>query len=267
MVAGAYKRLLDPSFPPELRSKGFRAGVFGEITSIYSILGVWKRMAYISVFGLDNLTKPVRFLLEREAEQAFLEAVIFRVDVAFDRRNKVPELSLPPDVQAIGTRIRHLDLTLRITISAAQQVYLPDLTWAINGTHLLELHFPKLRACVLTLDMGSTDHHAIFDPSVLLRKYPHGYGRQSNLPTLGVKLAELLDAFTRAGPGKRRFVRIKYWGPESNFAQKQREKLHYGPLVEADMTEVEKNGKDTAVGTRLLAMAHQLPSRRTSNGQ
>lgn len=255
MVAGAYRRLLDPSFPPELRSKVLRAGVLGEITSFYSSSGVWKRMAYMSVFGLDYLTQPVRFRLEREAEQAFLEAVIFRVDVALDRRNKVPELSLPPDFQAIGTRIRHLGLTLRITISAAQQMYFPDLTWAINGAHLLKLHFPKLRAFVFTLDMGSTDHHAIFDPSVLLRKYPHGYGRQSSFPTLGVKLAELLDVFTRAGLGKCRFILIKYWGSES---QRQREKLHYGPLVEADMTEVERNGKDTALGTRLLAMAHQF---------
>lgn len=71
-----------------------------------------------------------------------------------------------------------------------------------------------------------------------------------------MKLAELFDVFTRGVPGKRRFVRIKYAG--SGYGQRAHEKLQYGPLVEADMTEAERNGRDTAVGTRLLAMAHQL---------
>lgn len=73
MIVGAQRRLIDSTFPPKLRLKVLRAGVLDETSDVYAALGLWKRLAYKSVFGHelpDPIVQRVHSALEPEAEQA-----------------------------------------------------------------------------------------------------------------------------------------------------------------------------------------------------
>lgn len=99
MAKGALKRLVDPSFPPELRLQVMKAGVpYG--TSCwrpgrFRTIDDLKNAAFSSLFhpklwdhkklrfNQSWLDSEARSILANTAEQAFLEAAIFEINATF----------------------------------------------------------------------------------------------------------------------------------------------------------------------------------------
>jgi hypothetical protein len=292
MICDVHKRFASASFPSELRLQVMKAGVpynttcelsqnksmktvRGLIAEAYDLLlcSPQQRHSYERDPWADLESAEV---IRRRAEQAFWETVIFKFGI---------EVAVPTPCyygwscglsylsKTIGAKIRHLHL-----VTLVEGLYGPHgeqyplavalLQNNIENIDMLKLHFPNLKACVLTLDLRvhpvdvfTPQHYPPFDQSFLLWA-----GRTetdiSHVKTyVATEVASLFDTFVAKGPGRSQFVRIRYMcasQPLHADGEKLYEPFCYGPVVKVDCEKMANESPDEYFGAQLLKHAHQF---------
>jgi len=202
------------------------------------------------------------------AEQAFLETVIFKLDI--DRT--MPRINhwssdLASFTETSGTRLRYLNLKTAIMgfYDSPVEEYELDFSWcrmAVTYMETLKRCFPNLKACVLTLDIrinaGRTPPGQPFDQTRLLQ----GTSMDQELgPTLGSEAARVFDAFVAKGPGKSQFVRMRYFPGGSQSMETGEElrywPLYYGSLVKVDREKMAAESQNESFGAQLFKEAYR----------
>jgi hypothetical protein len=204
------------------------------------------------------------------AKQAFLETVMFKIDLTTSfatLRHHSASSASPPLLRAtgahtaaahmqqltFGARIHHLHLSITVfgnhhygcvSVIACQG--------AIECMDSLKLHFPNLKACILTFNIHTTPSIVAFNQHTLLWKATF-FDPGNTANALGTEISRLFDAFATNGPGKPKFVQIrKITGTGSSHP------CHYGPLVEVDSGQMDTKRQDGSLGGRLLEDAYRL---------
>jgi hypothetical protein len=291
MVSDTQKRLIDTAFPSELRLYVLKAGVLRGTTCNLQLFRSWRTVEDLRNLAYNLLLSPPREhwyerdpwadqettdIIRSTAEQAFLETVMFQVDLTTSfatLRHRSGSFASPAFLKAfgaqttaagiqyltLGARMHHLHLS--ITVYGSQHyggsVSVIVCRGAIECMEALKLHFPSLRACVLTLyihaDYTTAASLVPFKQSTLQWNAAGIYTTDSKYTSFASEIAELFDAFAANGPGKSQFVRI------TKISEKgQSQTCHYGPLVEIDRRKMATESQDGSLGDRLLKDAYRL---------
>ena len=223
----------------------------------------------VSRFVFGRLDDKMRSILTDTAQQAFLENTIFKID-AVDRKMGGILLELrfevPPLLKDVGQDIHYLELTIRVILGDFNQAQNCNDAWAaIQDIKWLKFHLPSLRSCVLTLELG-LPMRMVREPEVPAfdRRFlgtpcnPIMQDPSHDFKTLSDGFARLSEVFADEGPGKSRFVRVRFGSVAHDFAVllgwEETDVFSYGPLVRAKR--IVKN--DEALGSRLVEAACRL---------
>jgi hypothetical protein len=280
-----HRHFASSSFPPELRLLVMRAGVLqhapcwhvGPKTTMddlkeaaFSCLlpsSLW--CPQVSRFVFDRLDDQMRSILTDTAQRAFLENTIFKID-AVDRKmgDILRELrfEVPPLLKDVGPFVHNLAMTIRVSVGGSNKPQNCNHAWAaIQDIKWLKFHLPNLKSCVLTLELGlpmltgdkpevpAFDRRFLQTPCNPIMRDP-----RHDFKTLSDGFARLFEVFADEGPGKSRFVRVRFCSDAHDFAVllgwDDTDVFSYGPLVRA-----ERIGKDDAsLGARLVEAAYRL---------
>ena len=287
MVSDVQKLFVSASFPPELRLRVMKAGVPYNTSCKLSL-----RRSMKNIEGLRNeahrlLLFPLRErwyqldvwadeeasnIIRSTAEQAFLETAMFKLGINeslphLEHGDRMSALSSIPAV--IGSRIHYLDLST--TIEGYWNLFDGQLQLDVDGCRKtamymekLNLHFPILKACVLTLDLRliSIDEppHQPFDQG-MLQLTTGSAGTDADFSCFQTSLAadasDLFDAFVSNGPGKSQFVRIQ-WFPGAYYDMYEGDFVYYGPLVKVDCEKMAAEPEKGSLGNLLFRDAYRL---------
>jgi hypothetical protein len=285
----AHQLFASPSFPSELRLQVMKAGVlqstsWWQVRRDHTVDYIWSA-AFSSLlppelwnpkrerFDTSWLDAETRRCLANIAKQAFLGTAIIKYQAGFRDpgwEGDIPSFKLPPLLASVGARIHHLDLFIRVrtnSFARPQNGYYTRM--AIRCMDSLKLHFPNLKACVLTLDvhfrvcgpfLAMAMHGsplAQFDERLLqmITASPHSEDR--GIKTLRDEITKLFEEFVAVGPGKRKFVRIRFrsiLNDSLRGGQEAEKHFTYGPLVRAERVD----GDGASLGARLLNAAYRL---------
>jgi hypothetical protein len=168
--------------------------------------------------------------------------------------------------ETIGTRIHYLDLHTTIygmsgRFCTTHPLYVGWCRRTVACMNMLKLHFPNLKACVLTLDLclcliyGLP--HQPFDQDALQWTTAMDASNNSFETSLPVEASSLFDAFVAKGPGKSQFVRIRDSLSTSHNAY-TRGPIHYGPLVKVDCEKMAAKPQQESFGTQLFRDAYRF---------
>lgn len=285
----AHKRFASASFPSELRLQVMKAGVlqstsWWQVRRDHTVDYIWSA-AFSSLFPPELwnpkrerfdtswLDAETRRCLANIAKQAFLETAIIKYQADFRDpgwEGDIPSFKLPPLLACVGPRIHHLDLFIRVrtnSFARPQNGYYARM--AIRCMDSLKLHFPNLKACVLTLDVHfrecstflATAMHASplaqFDERLLQMITASTHTEDRGIKTLRDEITKLFKEFVAVGPGKRKFVRIRLrsiLNDPLRGGQQAEKHFTYGPLVRAGRVD----GDEASLGARLLNAAYRL---------
>ena len=284
MVSDVQKLFTSASFPPELRTQVMKAGVpYNTICKLSS------HHSMKSVEGLRNEAHGLLLFPPREhwyqldvwadeetsniirstAEQAFFETAIFKLCINNSLRILEDEdwtsgLSSIPAI--IGSSLHYLELNTVIGFHPAwcEQGLELYLTWCRKAaTHIekFTLHFPNLKACVLTLDLdfSSTDEPPLQPFDQMALEWTTWTSESINFvqTSLTAETSSLFGAFATKGPGKSRFIRIRCF-PGAFYDGHTNGTVHYGPLVKVDGETMAAEPEKGSLGTKLFRDAYRL---------
>jgi hypothetical protein len=240
MVSDTQNRLVDPTFPPELRLQVMKAGVPRSTSCNLQLARSWRTVDDLRNLAYNMLLSPPRDQwyqrdpwadqettdnIRSTAKQAFLETVMFKIDLTTSfatLRHHSASSASPPLLRAtgahtaaahmqqltFGARIHHLHLSITVfgnhhygcvSVIACQG--------AIECMDSLKLHFPNLKACILTFNIHTTPSIVAFNQHTLLWKATF-FDPGNTANALGTEISRLFDAFATNGPGKPKFVQI-----------------------------------------------------------
>lgn len=298
MAADARKLLMGASFPPELRLQVMKAGVPYNAICKLLLYGEMKTTADLRHESQKSILAPPRGylwfhidpwtdketvnLVKDTVERAFLETTIFKLGInymwsVFKDGDWMSSLSLL--CETIGPQIHYLDLNpavqARLSLHRYDDPFVFDVTWSralITCMDMLNLHFSKLKSCVLTLDICFSSLVAreaplqSFDQTVLQWTTSAITDDKINRfeTKLAAEVASLFDAFVAKGPGKSQFVRIRYF-PGTSDPVDTYEPVDYGPLIKVERGKMAAESKKGSFGTQLLKDAYRLA--RSGQGQ
>ena len=208
-------------------------------------------------------------IIRSTAEQAFLQTAMFKLEInetlpIVEDEDWMSALSSIPAI--IGSRLHYLELNTTIRCHSdlyEQHLYL-DVAWCRKAAMYIEklnLHFPNLKACVLTLDLHFSTIYGRtllpFDPMAL--EWTTGTDADYNYfkTSLPVEASSLFDAFAAKGPGRSRFVRIRFL-PDTLHDEHINGTVHYGPLVKLDCETTAAEPEKGSLGTKLFRDAYRL---------
>ena len=285
MVSDVQKLFTSASFPPELRMQVMKAGVPYNTTSKLSLRPSMKTIEGLKNEAHDLLLFPPREhwyqldvwadeetsnIIRSTAEQAFLQTAMFKLSIegALPIVGDEDWMSGLPSIPAmIGSRLHYLELntTIQCHLDLYDQHLYLDVDWCGKAATYIEeefeLHFPNLKACVLTLDLsfskmyGRTLHP--FDQRAL--EWATGTDDDYDYfeTSLPVEASSLFDSFAARGPGTSRFVRIRFF-PGTLHGEHTNGIVHYGPLVKLDRETMAAESEEGSLGTKLFEGAYRL---------
>jgi hypothetical protein len=284
MAKGALDRLADPDFPHELRLQVMKEGVSECTTWLYIAHGTnlddMRNAVYdFLVFPFWDYSRAKYAAVREAAEQAFLESVIFKVELSHSitLNSAIGNAALSPLLATIGARLHYLDLSTYIDGSRISHQDILEGTSCRPITRCmdsLKRHFPNLKTCVLTLDLRSNAlyYHSSSSPPAHFDQWP-SHNRIPRDPSdqsyLTAEVAELFEAFATRGLGKLQFIRIRctrdkvIWiraqGASRGRHETVYEPSYCGPLVKVDRAYVtEVRSRDGSLGRELLERVYRL---------
>lgn len=294
IAKGAHKHFAGPSFPAELRLQVMKAGVLCGTNWWYAgnsyhtrTMHEMRNAALSSLlpselwdpdkrrFNANWLDEETRSVLAETAEQAFLETAIFKIDATFSflEVDYAERFKMSPLLMAVGARMHHLDLAIRVDVDDSGYAYdHRDILAATQCMKSLKAHFSNLKSCILTLDIHFRllgVHRAMmwnalanpppplqmFDPLILqttCHQIEDGEPR-----TLKDKIVKLFEAFVDERLGKSQFVRVRFRPKRNSWIEREPQtgyRFSCGPLVSAQQIST----KETTLGSRLIDAAYQL---------
>lgn len=215
-------------------------------------------------------------IMRSTAEQAFLETVMFEIDLTGSfatLRHNSASIASPPLLRATGAhisgdriqdlptgaRIHYLHLSVAISGSTGDRIItFTACRGASTCMESLKLHFPNIKACILTfhirasLSVHSSLPFQPFDRDILRWHGFQNIDTMDPVQDLASEIAGLFDAYSAKGPGKSQFVRIR------QNATRTSEPFYYGPLVNVGRSKMAMGSQDGTIGTRLLKDAYRL---------
>ena len=278
-----YRRFADPSLPPEVRLLVMKAGVLQHAScwrvgprstmddlrqiAFSRLLPAWLWHSQVSPFDLSRLDHESRGILTDTAQQAFLGTTIFKLDAVCKQLEILRELrfEVPPLFMNVGVHIRYLEMTICVHLVNIDRPQNYNDAWAaIQDIKWLKFHLPNLKTCVLTLeldrplevdepDVPAFDRRFLQAPCIPIMRDP-----SHDFKTLNDGFAKLFEVFANEGPGKSRFVRIRFRLEPHLVAlltgKRQTDDSSFGPLVKAERI----GREDTSLGARLVDAAYRL---------
>ena len=279
-----YRRFADSSFPPEVRLLVMKAGVLQHAScwrvghrstvedlrqaAFSCLLPAWLWHSQVSPFDLSRLDHESRGILTDTAQQAFLGTTIFKINAVCKQLEILRELrfEVPPLFMNVGVHIRYLEMAICIHLSNIDRPQNYNDAWAaIQDIKWLKFHLPNLKTCVLTLeldcpllefdepDVSAFDRRFLQAPCIPIMRDP-----SHDFKTLNDGFAKLFEVFADEGPGKSRFVRVRFRLEPHLVAlptgKRQTDDSSFGPLVEAERI----GREDTSFGARLVDAAYRL---------
>ena len=213
-------RLAHSDFPAELLLEVVEASVASQVSH-------WKVTEFhqldVLAAGLFawpvGVTAATRKLLVRTAAAVLLKDGIIRIPADLDER-RPPAYDIPPALLGKENHVRRLVLDLDIPVGDA---FNRDLTVSIGNMSILSEAFPRLAVCTyllhieydsmvahLGLATSSTEAIILGQPYYRLQRRleQHGDRRALVKCTLEESLVDIIAAFARAGPGKRKLIRF-----------------------------------------------------------
>jgi hypothetical protein len=281
MVSDVQRLFVDPSFPPELRLQVMKAGVPSNTTCNLSVFSSMKTIVDLRNEAHDLLLSPARELwyqvdpwadeetaniFKSVAEQAFLETAMFKlvIDRSLPALEDEGWLSGVTSLsETIGPRIHYLHMNTTTQGSYYWQRPV-NVTWCrklITGMEMLKVHFPNLKACILTLDICFASAHAHPDEAFNQRVLQWTAGTDTEYSISGTSLVAevtaLFNVFITKGPGKSQFVPIRYFtsGSHDHYSE---DPIYYSPLVKVDCGKMAAESEKGSLGTQLLEKAYCL---------
>jgi hypothetical protein len=205
------------------------------------------------------------------------ESVIVEMSADFGQAlpgDHQPRLVIPRALQGREDRVRNLVLNLDLNLTLTLENHLAprrlqrwrQLGRATAGIETVAESFPNLETCVLVVDIGH------FDRQPRCRVPPLTFPRLGDIAgargiSLMDKFIDLVDAFGKRGPGKRRLLRFE--GQERNTRQWSGDgrgrdmrsiwRIFFGPLVRVDALSERVVDDDTGHSEALYAMHMQEP--------
>jgi hypothetical protein len=223
----------------------------------------------VSRYVFDRLDDQMRSILTDTAQQAFLENTIFKIEAVGRKMGEILRelrFEVPPLLKAVGQNVHNLEMTIRVSVSGTDKPQNRNDAWAaIQDIKGLKSHLPNLKSCVLTLELclpmltGDKPEVPAFDRRFLQTPCnPIMRDPSHDFKTLKDGFARLFEVFADEGPGKSRFVRVRFGSDARDFAVflgwDDTDVISHGPLVKA-----ERIGKDDgALGARLVEAAYRL---------
>jgi hypothetical protein len=264
MTKGAQLRMMDASFPQELRLQVMKASVRYH-SSTFTIPSIARGNTNLltdkatSLFDTQHTSGAVYETLRELAEQAFFETVIFKLQtsISFVRFGHGDMYGIAPLFHELAEHMQHVELTIRV---------LPEVGWeatlknAVSLWKSLRLGCPKLQACVFTVEVRFihedvfTGYYSSNDHAPFLRNMLHEEGPPDG-ECLGKTLTKLFAKFADKGPGMLRFVRVQHLQCDP---RKQSATPHYGPLVAVPSSKLEAGIPERPIAARMLTGAYQL---------
>ena len=247
-VATAMERLVSDEFPTELLWKiiGFslRSGIGRCEISVHD------DPATLSTRGLawpKTLSQNALTTIRKAVAKILPESVILEMPAQFTQQTTSIGgpyyLVIPRALWGSEDRVRNLvlnldlDVVLRLRNLVPRQPY-PQwyhLTRATDGIERAGRRFPTLQTCVLVVFIGCFDRREE-DASRPLPAFPRLDSTVGAKGTLDSLLIDLIEAFGKYGPGKRRLLRFEC--QERVVSRSMRRppiwKNHIGPLVRVD---------------------------------
>lgn len=286
-VAKAMERIARDDFPTELLWKiiGFslRSGigrcdisVHDEPATLRAGGLAWPKT--LSLKALGTIRRAVAYMLP--------ESVILEISAEFEPQASSgggrPRLVIPLALQGSENRVRNLVLNVDLNLKLILPNYgsrfpqWPSLDTATAGIKTMAKSFPNLETCVLAVYIGHFERYVgNVDPR--LRAFPPAFPRlRSNVSASGSledRLVDLIDAFGKYGPGKRRLLRFecqeRFVGRCSGVGRGKMQpfwKVHVGPLVRVDALSENDDASDigneaspeSEPGRRLLRQAYNF---------
>lgn len=112
----------------------------------------------VSRFIFGRLDDELCSILTDTAQDAFIGNTIFKLDTV-DRKigDVLRELRFeaPPLLKDLGTHVHYLEMTIRVSLGDLNKPQNHNADWAaIEDIKSLEFHFPNIKTCVLSLELG-----------------------------------------------------------------------------------------------------------------
>jgi hypothetical protein len=274
-VATAMERLASNEFPTELLWKiiglSLRSGigrcdisVHDKPLTLRSGGLAWPKT--LSLHALRTIRKAVAKILP--------EWVILEMSAEFQRALSgadQPRLVIPRALKGSENRVRNLvlNLDLNMSLNPNHTLYpphcLPQLATATAGIETVAKSFPNLQTCVLVVYVGFFDGSTFpHTPQLVFPPLDHIVGVSG---TLKAMFLDLVDAFAKRGPGRRRLVRFECQqrsveGPRPGPVDRLQSvwKVLVGPLVRVDGSSDRVVNKDASDSDSVQAVHLQEPA-------
>lgn len=272
-VATAMERLASNEFPTELLWKiiglSLRSGigrcdisVHDKPITLRSGGLAWPKA--LSLHALRTIRKAVAKILP--------ESVILEMSAEFEQPPlsgaAQPRLVIPRALKGSESRVRNLVLNLDLNMALSPNyntysLHWPRLATATAGIETVAKSFPNLQTCVLVVYMGFFQR-STFNTPLVFPPLDHIVGVSG---TLKAMFLDLVDAFAKRGPGRRRLVRFECQqrsveGPRPGPVNRLQSvwKVLVGPLVRVDGSSDHVVNKDASGSDSVQAVHLQEPA-------
>jgi hypothetical protein len=281
-VAAAIERMEQDDFPTELILQIIGFSLRSSIA--HCDISVHDKPATLRAGGLawpEYLSLNAQRTIKKAVAHTFPKLVILELSAKFtlaSSSDNQPRLVIPRALEGSESRVRNLvlNLDLNLMLSLAYGGRGKPL-WTHLGTlttyiETVAKSFPNLETCVLAVFIGSFnkyEHVSLPDSSLSSPTFPELGGIISARGSLMVELIDLVDAWAKRGPGKRRLLRFECQERFIRFHHgigRGREnilpiwKVGVGPLVRVDASSERVVNDDASDREAVDAMHMQDPT-------